>query len=253
MKKFMIGLAVFIMVFGMGNIAMASGILSPDAEANAVVGEVGASASITNITNGGGEQKIDSYGKGYRGFPEAANINYPGQPGYFGPVNKNTPRYTPVETLTLFNDSFTADQLDKMDTSGWGDVDFIVSPMVDEVDDEARAGAVRVYGTKPEGTVRQLGFATIVSDDNDVNSQIVLAAAAKEALKYGANAIYVTGEGAELVLKSSGWGIGLNTTVATLSGSETTGTIAGGGTGYSAGEAGYKDRPWLQIFILEVN
>lgn len=258
LKKTISCFAIGAMIFALSTLPAAAGDIivgsnnDDNTAAAAQVDNVGAEATILMDNSAPAEQTVNSNGRGYRGFAEPANINYPGMPGYFGPVAKETPRFTPIKTLTMFENKYFADELENMDTSGWGDVDLIPSFMVKPVPEEKRATAIRVFASKPAETVHQVGFLTSIGDDVDVNSSIVMAKAAKEALKYGANAIYVTGEGAEFVLKSSGWGIGFNTTMATLSNSEGSSVIGGGGTGYSAGEAGYKDMPWLQIFVLWV-
>jgi hypothetical protein len=83
----------------------------------------------------------------------------------------------------------------------------------------------------------------------------VIAGAALAALQEGADVLQIVAQGAARDTETSGWGIGFNTTQATMLDGGSTGSgganVSSGGTGYSAAWAGMRDKPWLQANALK--
>lgn len=99
-----------------------------------------------------------------------------------------------------------------------------------------------------------VGFVSTQAKSSKTTSIEVLARAALDALKAGANVIQFTAEGAVLDTEASGWGIGFNSTFAavTQAGQHPQSSVSSGGTGYSSATAGLREKPWLQAFALRL-
>ncbi len=90
-------------------------------------------------------------------------------------------------------------------------------------------------------------FHAIASADDHVSLDI-LAVALVRAMNKGINAVDIMSEGANRELYANGWGIGVNTSGASvndLKGSAVSG-VAGGGTGWSSSTSGFHQLPWIQ-------
>jgi len=189
-------------------------------------------------------------GHGYRGYANPAEVHYPGTPGYFGNATRGA-SFEDAKTILKYKKSFGTDELKKMAKSGFGSK-VIVTPLVDKVAKDKRADVISIYITDPTPKPELLGYVTAKATGNNVVSMDILAEAALAARELGGNAIQVSGEGVERSLQSFGWGIGLAYTGAHINNDETSSSVAAGGTGIAGGSAGYHDRPWVQIFILNV-
>ena len=110
-----------------------------------------------------------------------------------------------------------------------------------------------VVSLKPYDSVNKdfIGFVTARSDDGDTTSVEVMAKAALAAMNAGANVIHFSAQGAVRDVVASGWGIGFNTTQASLhSNTNSDSNVTSAGMGYSRATAGTRDKPWLQGFAL---
>ena len=244
MKKAIAVLAAVVMVIGFYGVASADNL-------TATAGVEDVSANAYNVFNTPSETK--NTGIGYRGFAEQGGVPIPGVPGYFGPVIKGS-RYQSVESMTEYTDTFGIDQLNKMakeDGLNALGSKVIVTPLVDKVAKEDRANEIKVTLVKPAGAVLK-AYITVRATSSGTVSPEIMAEAMLAARALGADAIHVSAQGAEIVLKSFGWGVGLVTTRATISSNESTGSVSSGGTGISGASAGYQDRPWIQLFAIDM-
>ena len=100
-----------------------------------------------------------------------------------------------------------------------------------------------------------IGYITSESDDRKTDMMEVVAGAALAALREGADVLQIVAQGAARDTETSGWGIGFNTTQATMlnGGSQGEGgaNVSSGGTGYSSAWAGMRDKPWIQANALK--
>ena len=190
--------------------------------------------------------------KGYRGFANPAETNYPGMPGYFGTATPGS-SFQSVKTALIYKDVFTEPELTKLAKDPFGSK-VIVTPLVDKVGDKDKAEFMKMLLMKPgeDLKVEIVGYITVKATGKNTVSMEVLAEAALAARDLGANVIHITAEGVDRELKAFGWGIGLSYTRASISDSEQGGGVAAGGTGISGGSAGYVDMPWFQVFALKV-
>lgn len=110
-----------------------------------------------------------------------------------------------------------------------------------------------VVQTTPMKGVTFKGFVTARATAMDATMVNVLANAALDALRKGANVIHFSAQGAVRDVFSKGWGIGIGTTFASImdsKGDQDRSGVAYGGTGFSSAKAGTRDLPWLQGFAL---
>lgn len=104
-------------------------------------------------------------------------------------------------------------------------------------------------------TIKAIGFLTIKAvEGQDATSFTVLQKAVLSACIMRADALVVTKEGAETITKSSGWGIGFNTSGSQINDNDhgRGNSYAGsGGTGYSSGKGQLEVLPWITVQILQ--
>lgn len=109
---------------------------------------------------------------------------------------------------------------------------------------------IKVVLIEPKGIL--VGTNVIQTKGTKDDSQQVLGIAILDGLKAGADILYITGEGASVVLKAWGAGIGINNSMTVISGGMgNVGGITTGGLGVSWGEAGYVSKPWIHVLYFK--
>lgn len=241
MKKIMVGVMALVAIFAFSGNALA---FLDNNEANA-----GASAGASAVVNMPDQKDLTrSVGKGYRDLPSQGTVPIPGHLNYFGEATRGS-QFQGVESVTLYKDTFTYDEMKKMAKGPWGSK-AVVTPLVDQVAEEDRAGSIKIVIEKQAGA-ELLGYVMVKATSEGTVSPEIIAEAMLEARKLGGDTIHVSAEGVERVLKSLGWGIGFSYTAASLNSGENTGSSSTGGTGVSGAKAGYHDNPWIQLFVLK--
>jgi len=190
-----------------------------------------------------------------RAFPVPGGVNYGPVINYFGKPLP-TAGFRPVETLLMYGGWFTEGALEriikKSDTIHEMEI-------VNEARYVPRAKAdpndtkwIRIIATpKVQDKHGLVGYITCEADDRKTDMLEVVAQAALDALRAGADTLQIIAQGAARDTVSSGWGIGFNTTQAFMTGSGDDGAnISSGGTGYSRAWAGMRDKPWIQANAL---
>jgi hypothetical protein len=228
-----------------------------DNAAAANVGEVGASSSIdshdTNISN---NPKQD------RSFPIPGRVGYGPVINYYGKPLP-TAGFRPVESLLMYANIFSEGALESILVNG-SNADLITDLNI------VRGKAVQVRASYEKGEARWIkivastemqkdhgliGYITCEADDRKTDMMEVVAGAALEALREGADVLQIVAQGASRDTETSGWGIGFNTTQATMLSGGSTGSgganVSSGGTGYSTAWAGMRDKPWIQANALK--
>ncbi len=200
---------------------------------------------------------------------EAPERGYP-IPGTarFGPVinhyGKPLPSaaFRPVESLLMYANIFSEGSLESIIKRG-RDADLIVDLNVvrgpkSQVRAKYETGETRwiriVATTKMLPGHGLIAYITSEADDRKTDMMEVMAGAALAALKEGADVLQIVAQGASRDTETSGWGIGFNTTQASMmGGSSGSGgaNISSGGTGYSTAWAGMRDKPWIQATALK--
>jgi hypothetical protein len=182
-------------------------------------------------------------------------LNYFGQP-------LPSEGFQPVEQLIMYSCWFTNGSLKSM-LKGTEDAEAefkvananIADAKPADEDGKTKWIKVVISRTKYEGqNVGFKGYITARSDDRRTTMTEVMAKAALIAVENGCNVIHFTAQGAVRDVISSGWGIGFNTTAASIYSDDLTkSNVTSGGMGYSSAKAGVRDLPWLQGFGLVDN
>jgi len=263
MKKFSIVTLFFALVLVLNAISFAGGHghnvninknkNTNDASNSADANTNSSANSTVNFPKPLSETTLNNKGTGYRGFANPADINYPALPSYFGTPTPGS-SFQGLTTLTAYKNLFTVEELELMAKGALGSK-VIVTPLVKEAKEDDRAEIMAIALTKPvtKAKVTLVGYITVKATSNGTVSAEVMAEAMLAARALGADTVHATAEGVERVMQAFGWGVGFSYTKATMNGSETAGGVAAGGTGISGGTAGYKDRPWIQLFALRID
>ena len=190
-----------------------------------------------------------------RPFPLQGGVGYGPVINYFGKPLP-TAGFRPVETLLMYGGWFSEGTLERIIKK---------SDILHEMEVVNEARYVPRAKADPNGTkwIRVIatmnvqnghglvGYITCEADDRKTDMLEVLAQAALDALRAGADVLQITAQGAARDTETSGWGIGFNTTIASdLGNGQGTMGVATGGTGYSKAWAGMRDKPWIQANAL---
>ena len=251
MKKLLVLSLVTVMAF-IGTNAFASDVTTGVAT-GALVGQgqgqgQGQSIDDHSVTNNKSEA-MD------RAFPLQGGVGYGPVINYFGKPLP-TAGFRPVETLLMYGGWFSEGTLERIIKKS----DILHEmEVVNEARYVPRAKAdpngtrwIRVIATMNVQNAHGLvGYITCEADDRKTDMLEVLAQAALDALRAGADVLQITAQGAARDTETSGWGIGFNTTMASdLGNGNGTMGVATGGTGYSKAWAGMRDKPWIQANAL---
>jgi len=168
--------------------------------------------------------------------------------------------FQPVEQVIMYSCWFTEGALEEMAAIGmFGKTEAdvrIVNPkaMAKPAPEDGKTRWIKiVVQTAPMKDVIFKGFVTARATSMDATMVNVMANAALDALRKGANVIHFTAQGAVRDVFSKGWGIGFGSTFAQIHDSgkdQDRSSVAYGGMGYSSAKAGTRDLPWLQGFAL---
>lgn len=257
MKKLLVvSMLVFGLVIGINSMAFADG--SASASATATTGNAAVLEGGVNITFPESRDLTTTNvnAKGYRGFPNGIQMTYPMAPTYLnGPTEGAS--VTNLEDWLKYGNVFDLATLENLTcrTTAPGALRIgyktITVTQVPKVEDSAKPEKVKVLlKNQVNGVYRRVATITVKATNLDVTSEKLLAAAALEAAAYGASEIHVLDAGMHRVMKGSGWGIGAYYYAANLNSAESAGGMGGGGTGYSTGESGYQDKPWVKVVAV---
>ena len=190
-----------------------------------------------------------------RGFVVPGGVGYGPVINYYGKPLP-TAQFRPVETLLMYGGWFSEGTLEKI-VSGSSDT-IHECEVVNEARYVPRAKAdpngtrwIRIIATTAVQENHGLvGYVTSEADDRKTSMLEVVAQAALDALRDGADVLQVVAQGAARDTETSGWGIGFNTTAAKMFDGDNVSGVASGGTGYSSAWAGMRDKPWIQANAL---
>lgn len=189
--------------------------------------------------------------KDARGFGIPGDIVFPGTPGYFGEATPGH-QFMPISKIIMFTEAWEISSAEQMLKGRDGSKDVQVRALYDRSGMKATK-LINVSIDKPEGTLKPLAFATVAATSKSSISADVFAKMLVRASEVGANHIMFLAEGVNRNVTSWGVGIGFNHTNADLKGGGNGSSgMSTGGTGWSMGEAGYVDKPWLQAVFLRV-
>ena len=231
MKKFnyVIFIMLLMFVFATGNV------FADEATANANVNGVAATGNANNN---------QTFHASDRAYVVPGGVQYGHMPGYFG-ENKPGHQFITLDKLMMYNTTWEI----KAKYPNISGLKLNYTPHTKKVAKEDQSKVVictKKMFDKTKFEIKILGVGTINSSNKDIISSDLLDKVLYNASLYGATHIQFLGEGTNVELQSSGWGIGLSYTKA----SDT--SVSTGGTGFSTGWAGYHNLPWQQFFFLKV-
>ena len=226
-------------------------------------GNIGQDNQSQNMGQGQGQQiNMDDHSTNTseamdRGFPIPGNVGYGPVINYYGKPLP-TAQFRPVESLLMYANIFSEGALEQIVARG---TDFIHElEIVRQPSQQVRAsyekGEVRwikiIATTEMQADHGLIGYSTAEADDRKTSMLEVVAQAALDALREGADVLQIVAQGASRDTVTSGWGIGFNTTAASdLGNGDGTMGVATGGMGFSKAWAGMRDKPWIQANALK--
>jgi len=193
-----------------------------------------------------------------RGFPVPMGVGYGPVINYYGKPLPGS-QFRPVESLLQYANIFSEGALEEVLTKGKkadiiADLNVVREPNVQirASYEKGEARYIKIIASQAHMADHGLiGYVTSEADDRKTDMMEVVAAAALEALREGADVLQIVAQGAARDTETSGWGIGLGTSVSAMLKGDESAMVAAGGTGYSAAWAGMRDKPWIQANALK--
>jgi hypothetical protein len=195
-----------------------------------------------------------------RQFPIPGQAPFAYIPSYFGPATADV-NWQTMKTMARYKLDWTASDaqalLEGVKKCRWHAAKLKSKPkcLMGAMAENPVSGSLRVA---VNGDAKNLNGGTLVgtndvwSDDVEITTREILGQAILDGLKMGADTLLVTGEGAAVVMKAFGWGIGISNSVSVVSGTTgAVGNVSAGGIGISSVEAGYRSKPWLQVLYFK--
>lgn len=196
-----------------------------------------------------------------RAFAIPGEVIFPGTPGYFGEATPGH-RFIPLNKLLRFTTVWDANKAANMLKGGFfgnstGAKDVQIRDLYADQNTEPTDLVYCSIANPADlgaNMVDQVSIGTVAATNRKSISADVLATAIVKASERGANFILFMAEGVNREVDAQGWGIGFNTTQASLhGGGNGSSNVTSGGFGYSRGWSGYIDYPWLQFTFLSVD
>lgn len=196
-----------------------------------------------------------------RQFPIPGNAPFAYLPSYFGPATADV-NWQTMKTMAKYKLDWTASDAEALLTgtsSGWCRPAKLKSKpkcFSGTMSQTPAAGAIRVAVNGDSKLVERdytmIGTNDVWSNNVETTTREVLGQAIMDGLKMGADVLLVTGEGAAVVMKAFGWGVGINNSVSVVTGNlGNVGNVTAAGIGVSGVEAGYRSKPWLQVLYFK--
>lgn len=255
MKRTFLVVALILSIFMITGTAMAGS--SSTATANSNVGLNNSNTDINVVAPQQGQYvegpTFEADNRKYedmpRGFPNGTEIVYPGIIPYYGPDTRPF-NFTPMSVIVQGKNVWKRYECEP--TLEDSEIEYRFRSFVPTEEGDNPLDSVDVMLGLPEtkNTYRVLAHITLRADDTRTTSLELLAQACLLGMASGGRTIAIVAEGAERVATSSGWGIGIHSSGATVNDSNDVGTVTSGGTGYSSGKASLEGKPWIQVFVL---
>jgi hypothetical protein len=224
------------------------------ADSTASVNDVTANVTV-NFPDPVSETTANLNNSGLRGYPVGIQMTYPNLMGYFGKESDGA-SVTDLATWLAYGNTMDLATLKMManqsglDFFGSG-IKTVTVAQSTKVEESAQPAIIKaVMKDKVKGSYKRVATITVKATDLNTTTEKLLAVAALEAAAYGASEIHIIDSGKFRVMTGSGWGIGVYYYGATISGSEKSSGVGGGGTGYSTAESGYQDKPWIKVIAV---
>lgn len=206
-----------------------------------------------NATNA--NDQIMSYNEAAqpRTYHTGGNIEFAPLGNYTGKYLKGA-EFTPMAVLTRIRDTFSYELALKFYGKQWGKGKCTtIGGSYSGRHESDPSKYIKVLTKVDPSAVTVVGFLTVKARKKNVDSFVVLQKAVLSACLMQADAILVTGEGASTIAKTSGSGIGFNTSGGMINDMDNRGrsAVASGGTGWSWGTAYLLTKPWITVQVLK--
>jgi hypothetical protein len=217
----------------------------------------GASASADPSAVGIVDQTFEADKREYkdmpRGYAVGTEVVYPGMPSYFGP-DKPGPNTMDLRVILEMKPDWTRDCLTATGTKAKTNTRarFFV-PTRKSLGKEFKAkdsDAIKILLGNPPEDAKLVGVVMVRARDTKATTLEVMADAGRHALDIPGATLYVVAYNSAKVVKTGGWGIGFHSSMATANGTNDLSSVSSGGTGWSTGEAGYEDKPWIHGYVV---
>lgn len=268
MKKPSIIFIMTVMLFFVPNMVLA-GSLTGSPTINAPGNDV--AASMAGAGAEANNNQTFEASDAFRPFANSGGANFPAIPSFFGPDTPG-PTYQRVEFILPLKSEWKRYELDVsiIETDIMFRCRYFLKTrktLIKELNSRTKSDffdplksslkekpgdTIHIITAPPKGKFKMIGHITLWAEDKYTTSFELMGKACLLAMKLPtAKSVLIMSQGCEKKVETSGWGIGVNHTTATISDSQSSGTVNSGGTGYSSGEAGNTGRPWLQVAIIQ--
>lgn len=117
---------------------------------------------------------------------------------------------------------------------------------------EKSGDTIHIITAPPKGEFKMIGHITLWAEDEYTTSFELMGKACLLAMELPtAKAVLIMSQGCEKKVETSGWGVSLGHSTATMNSAQDVSTVTSPALGYSTGEAGNTGRPWLQVAIIQ--
>ena len=247
MKKLVAVLAIVMSLFVAAPAIAGS---AADADATAVAAPVAVSGA--GVTNANDYSQTFEAEENLRPLPNGMTTPFPQIPAFFGPDTPG-PTYQKVEFILPLKSVYERWEVDPSVSET--DIMYRCRYFM-KTDKDANDMKDKVFVTTmlPNGKFKMVAHLTLWAEDTYTTSFELMMKACQLAMDLPGkeHTVLITSQGCEKVVQTSGYGIGLATTRATINSNQDVGGVAVGGLGYASGEAGNKGKPWLQVAVLDV-
>jgi hypothetical protein len=194
-----------------------------------------------------------------RQFPIPGNAPFAYLPSYFGPATADV-NWSSIKTLDHYKLEWTSGDAEALlhGTHGWFGRSQVKSKPKCFVGTMSEQPTVSYLKVAINGDAKKVKGLTLIGTDDvwadcvNITTHEVLGQAIMDGLRMGADVCLITGEGAAVVLKAFGWGVGISNSVSVVTGmTGNVGNATAGGIGVSGVDAGYRSKPWLQCLFFK--
>ena len=188
-----------------------------------------------------------------RGFPIGTEVKYGPMPSYFGP-DKPGPNTMDLRMILEMKQEWNRDCLKVTGSNAKTNTRArFFEPTRKRLGKEFKArktDTINIHLGLPPTDARLAGVVMVRARDTKATTLEIMADAARSALDIPGATMYIVAYSSTKVVKSGGWGIGFHSSAATMNGTNDLGSVTSGGTGFSTGEAGYQDKPWMHAYVV---
>ncbi len=220
-----------------------------NSNAKSVVAGSGNSGSASSLTTG----PTSDINVNPRQFPVPGTEGFAYLPSYFGPATADV-NWQTMKTMAKYKLDWSTSGAQALLKGG--KLKSKPKCLYGTMSDKPVGGLLRVAvngdGAKEVKDLTLIGTDDVWAKNVETTTREVLGQAIYDGLCMNADVLLVTGEGAAVVMKAFGWGVGINNSVSVVSGGlGQVGNVTAAGIGVSGVEAGYHSKPWLQVLYFK--